>query len=100
MTRRAPVFGSGSGVTVRAVVPRRDPRRRGAGLFSAAGCSAAFSPGVVAGDSVPVLAVSAGCSFVEVVRLLPRAGRRGREVRAGLVVSGFVTSAGSSGVAV
>src|SRR6267378_654341 len=101
MTRRGPVFGSGSvaGAVVRAVTPRRAPRRLGAGLLSLAGGSTGVSADVAAGDSVPA-AVSAGWfCFTEAVGLLPRAGRRLRELRVVVrAVSGLETSADAAGV--
>src|SRR6266436_5681770 len=102
MTSRGPVFGSGSaaGAAVRAVTPRRAPRRLAAGLLSVAGGSTGVSADVAAGDSVPGLAVSAGWScFPEAVGLLPRVGRRLRELRVVVrAVSGLATSADAAGV--
>src|SRR5216684_7886637 len=99
MTRRAPVFGSGSGAgsVLRAVAPLREPRRLGAGLLSVTAGSAGVSPEVAAGDSVGVMV--AGCSsFVAGTPLLPRAPRRLRELRAVFASAGFVSSADAAGV--
>ena len=94
------MFAAGSGAVsvfgAVAVAPRREPRRRGVGLASAAG-SAGVSPGVVAADSV--VAVSAGSAgFVAGVRAVPRAPRRLRGFRVVPVVAGFFSSVGCAGV--
>lgn len=90
--------GSGAGVFVRAVVPRRAPRLLGAGLLSAAD-PAAVSLALAVVVSVPEFAVSAGAScFVEAGVRLPRAGRRLRVFRALFGVSGAVAAGDSAGV--